>query len=163
MKINGITNYNVEKSNFKGNKIEKQSKDENNFLVMHDKNNIATAENISNPKVGAKWVLRFNDPKYAGLRILISPESRITSRDHSFSVEIDNPKKPSFKGNVYGSIRSDETGTDENMRNAYKTFFTTGMKDYIEINHTDKEMAKTISNFWKSFQQVRFVFRREKK
>ncbi|MBR2386156.1 hypothetical protein IKA92_02530 [bacterium] len=151
MRINGIAPYGVQTSNFKGTKIEKQAEGEDNYLVMFDKNNIATAENISNPKVGAKWVLKLNDPKYDGLRILISPESKVTSEDKSFYVKIDNPKNLAFKGNVYGSIRSDETGTDENMRNAYKTFFTTGLKGFVEKNYTDKEANARIKDDYSFF------------
>ncbi len=115
-------------------------------LNVNDQNSLINVKNISDKKVGSKFLLTFNDPKYEGLTVLVKPNSIVKSADGSLNVEMIKGM-PSFAGRLYGSIRQDADGTTDNrMKEAYLNFWAKGMHDTIRENYIDKSAAKKIKN-----------------
>lgn len=106
-------------------------------LNYKDEKGLFEIENISDGKVGTKFLLHPTDPKYKDLTILFTPESQLSSNDGSVKMAITEPV--SFKGRVYGSIRKDASGEDKNMMKAYSDFWTTGMHARIVSKYLSKE------------------------
>ncbi len=102
------------------------------------------AENLSNKKVGSKFILQSTLPQYKDLKILITPDSVIKSND--FKVQIKSNVEPSFKGRLYGSIRDDNGVVDSKMQTEYMRFWTTGMNDVINKRNIDKKYAPKIKD-----------------
>lgn len=153
MKVNSISSLGMtpsikaHKQNFGASKTETITVGSKEYqFTMKDDNDIARAYNISDPKVGAKYILKLNNPDFKDTRFLIDENSKITSADDSFSVSLEEKKPLSFKGKVWGSIRSDERGVDENMKLAYKEFWTSGLKDYVVATAEDKALVPDIKD-----------------
>ena len=107
-------------------------------LSVTDKNYALKVENISDPKVGSKYLVTFTNPKYEGLTILFKPNSVMKAKDGSVNLELIHGM-PSFAGRLYGSIRRDEDGTiDTKMKNAYLNFWRQGMHTKIQNKYLDK-------------------------
>ena len=76
----------------------------NDKLVMDGKASkyFKLVENLSNPKVGSKFVLESTLPEYKGLRVLITPDSKISSSEMNIGIVKDT--QPSFKGRLYAFL-----------------------------------------------------------
>ena len=126
-------------------------------FVMKDESDIANAYNISDAKVGAKYILKFNHPDFKDSRFLIDETSMVASLNGDFSVSLKEVQVPvfadkqSFTGKVWGSIRSDERGVDDNMKLAYKEFWTSGLKNYIERTSIDKKETPVLRDDYNFF------------
>ena len=164
MKINSISSLgttpgiNARKQNFGASKVETISVGDKKYqFIMKDENDIARAYNISDPKIGAKYILKLNNPDFKNSRFLIDETSEITSFDGRFYVSLKEKKDAapkndvSFKGKVWGSIRSDERGVDDNMKLAYKEFWTSGLKNYVETSTKDKEDIPDVKDDYNFF------------
>ena len=87
-------------------------------------------KDVSDPKVGEKKILTFKDPKYAGLSVLITPETVCTDASGS-QISFKGVSAPvSFGGQVWGSIANNEKG--QGMARAYDEFFDKNMKMAIQ-------------------------------
>ncbi len=110
-------------------------------LIVKDKNNLFEIENISNKKIGSKFLLRPTDPEFSDLTILFKPDSTLKSEDGNVKMAIAD--SISFTGKVYGSIRRNDDGTeDEKMKKAYSDFWTQGMYSEITTNYINKHASK---------------------
>ena len=91
----------------------------NEKLVMDGRASkyFTVVENLSNPKVGSKFVLESTLPQYEGLRVLITPDSKITGS--GINIGIEKGETPSFKGRLYGSIREQDGQRDYKMEEEY--------------------------------------------
>ncbi len=152
MQISGITSYSLNsyaksKTNFQGKeaKYPLREKSVKLFEIIDgegktsEKNKILSVENISDDKVGQKYLIRFNDEKYKGLTILFKPDS-IIEQNYSAS-------SPNFTGKVYGSIRQNNDGSvDTKMENAYNDFWNNGFIDIINKEFNTAATAKTIKD-----------------
>ena len=96
-------------------------------------------DNLSNAKVGSKFVLESTLPQYEGLRVLITPESKITSQ--SMNIGIEKGENPSFKGRLYGSIREQDGQIDYRMQDSYIDFWMKGMHKVVTDKYQDKKYA----------------------
>ena len=106
------------------------------------------AENVSNEKVGSKFILEPKEDKYKDLRILVTPDTHIEGENFSIGIQ---KGEPSFKGRLYGSIRKNEDGTtDENMRNEYFRYFALGM-DKKADKAGDSKFRKNIRDDYNFF------------
>ncbi len=160
MRVSGLSSYNalqIRNQNFKSSNIDKTTNDSSysgingESLKISDKNNIFSVENISDKKVGSKFILTINDPKYEGLRILVKPESKITSDDGSIFGKIQKDNI-SFSGRVYGSIRkNDDSSCDEKMRQAYKNYWINGMHNKVVNNYVNNELTSKIKDDYNFF------------
>ncbi len=112
-----------------------------------DKKEVFDVDNISNSKIGSKFILTPTDPVYKGLRILVSPDTVIKSKNGDIKASV-LPSPISFTGKVYGSIRQNPDGTeDEVMKDAYKEFFSKGMATKVLLsNLADADYFETILN-----------------
>lgn len=151
MKISSISySMPTNRANFsaKSNKVEEQDlyKGMNgDKLVLDGKasNYFKVVENLSNAKVGSKFIIESTLPKYKGLRMLITPDSTIFSPDFEIFVKKDNP---SFKGRLYGSIRDDKGIVDSKMQTEYMRFWTTGMNKVINRHCIDEKYAPNLKD-----------------
>ena len=82
MKINSISSLgvtpsiNARKQSFGASKVETISVGDKKYqFIMKDENDIARAYNISDPKVGAKYILKLNNPDFKHARFLIDENS----------------------------------------------------------------------------------------
>ena len=96
-------------------------------------------ENVSNQKVGSKFIIKPKFRQYEDLRILITPESSILRNDLSISVQ--KPEEPSFKGRLYGSIREKDGDRDYKMEEQYIRFWTEGIHSAVVNKYQDKKFA----------------------
>ena len=117
-------------------------------LNYKDEKGLFEIENISDGKVGTKFLLHPTDAKYKDLTILFTPDSQLNSDDGSTKMAITQPM--SFSGRVFGSIRKDATGEDKNMMKAYSDFWTKGMHGRIVEKYLSKE-AKDIKDDYSFF------------
>lgn len=113
-------------------------------LEVIDVNNMFNVKNISNEKIGSKFILTPTDPKFKDLKILIKPNTRLTSHQQTLWIGIKDDL--SFKGRIYGSIRKDETGEDETMKKAYSDFFDKGMNAIVQKNYINREETAKIKD-----------------
>lgn len=165
MRVTGIQNYNglKQNNNVKNSSVKTQLTfaSNNNIsevkglngdtLNVLDENNLINIENISDPKVGSKFLISFKDPKYEGFKILFKPDTEFKSEDKGINVKLVKEQQ-SFKGRVYGSIRKNEDGTcDEKMKNAYSNFWTLGMHQIINEKYIDNELTSRIKNDYNFF------------
>ena len=109
-------------------------------------------ENVSNKKVGSKFIIQSKLPEFRDLRLLITPDTKIESRDKdnpmSISIKKTDDSQPSFKGRLYGSIRMDEDGkVDYKMQDEYTRFWTEGMYDYAAMQHPTHHIADDYNFF----------------
>ncbi len=164
MKIMPIYGANFAR-NFKGaektglNKAEKNYADERNATLIDgiknqslrvvDPKGLFSVQNISNEKIGSKFIITPTDPEFKDLKILVKPNTRLNSDYNGLSIKIKDDI--AFKGRVYGSIRKDENGTDETMKDAYTSFFKKGMHKTIENNYIDKIETNKIKNDYNFF------------
>lgn len=97
---------------------------------IYDPKNIFTISNNTNEKVGSAIVLTINDPEFKELKILVKDGTK-DFKSKFFQVKVDraelNASKPSFSGQVYGSIGINNPEAAENMKKAYNDFFDEGM------------------------------------
>lgn len=101
-------------------------------------------ENISNPKVGSKFIIKSKLPEYKDLRMLITPDSTISSDE--MNIGIKKADEPSFKGRLYGSIRDQNGEHDIKMENEYNRFWLEGMHDIVTKKYTDKKFAPNLND-----------------
>lgn len=112
-------------------------------IRIRDNKGIFEYEDISDSKVGEKFLLHPTDPKYKDLTILFTPKTTMSTPDSSLSGYSRSDVCPvSFKGQVWGSVRKDENGTDEVMKKAYDDFFRTGMNDHVTYVERSNEASK---------------------
>ena len=120
-------------------------------LQVIDRNNLLKIENISDPKVGTKFLISFKDPKYSGFKILLKPETEISSAENGIDLRIVKENQ-SFRGKVYGSIRKNDDGVcDEKMKNAYRDFWRQGMYDQITTKYINTELTSKIKDDYNFF------------
>lgn len=127
-------------------------------LNVVDHNNLINYESVSDSKVGDKFIITFNDSKYAGLRMLYTPDSTFESETKNLKLslqkkdDLSSYDKPSFTGMIYGSIGKNEKGEpDRQMMDAYYRFFDRGMLDNIVKNYTSKELVAQIKDDYNFF------------
>lgn len=121
------------------------------LLKVVDKKNLISIENISDKKVGSKFLITFNDPKYKGLTILFKPESKLSDSNGSLKLNL-SKEDIAFTGKIYGSIRKNEDSTiDTKMVNAYKSFWLTGMHDKVQSEYCDKNLTSRIKDDYNFF------------
>lgn len=101
-------------------------------------------ENLSNPKIGSKFVIKSTLPEYSELRILITPDSLIYGKD--FRLGVKKSDDLSFKGRLYGSIRDRDGQTDLKMQHEYLRFWECGMNTIVDNWYKDKEYAPKLKN-----------------
>lgn len=101
-------------------------------------------ENLSNPKVGSKFVIKSKLPQYRDLRILITPESTISSKEMKIGIE--KTDNPSFKGRLYGSIREHDGERDKKMEKEYMRFWMEGMHELVSNKYKDREFAPELKD-----------------
>lgn len=162
MRVSGIQNYNIHKvcknnSNtkelaFTSNENSSEFKGINGeVLKVLDENNLINIENISDSKVGSKFLVSFKDPKYSGLKILIKSGTKFASETKGIDLKLIKENQ-SFTGRVYGSIRKNDDGTcDEKMKKAYTDFWSLGMHQAITNKYIDKELTSRIKNDYNFF------------
>ncbi|MBE7705172.1 MAG: hypothetical protein E7Z90_05090 [Cyanobacteria bacterium SIG29] len=102
------------------------------------------SNNVSNKKVGSKFILKPKMPQYRDLNILITLDSVIEGDD--FKVHVSKPKNPSFSGRLYGSIRELDGKRDYKMEGEYIRFWTDGMHKHVEQNYADKVYAPELKD-----------------
>lgn len=153
MRVNSISPVyaqNVKLASFKSDKKLINEGINGEFLDMQGNASkyFSLVENVSNKKVGSKFIIEPKNPEYKGLRLLITPETEILGRD--FSIGIKNTKTPSFKGKLYGSIRLDDDGPDKRMKSEYMKFWTEGKHNEILNYYLDSitDRAKNDYNFF---------------
>ncbi len=147
MKISAITSYsqpNRVNNSFQAKKVEKPelTKGMNGEeLVMKGEANkyFKVVQNVSNSKVGSKFILESKLPQYKGLKMLITPESKLES--NKMYIGVQSQKNPSFSGKIYGSIRNDGGKIDTAMADEYKKFWSTGMQEVSSTKYLDKKYA----------------------
>ncbi len=122
-----------------------------NVLVMNPaaRKYFELVKNISNKKVGSKFIIKPKSPKYRDLNILITPDSVIKSND--IYIGIEKPNKTSFKGRLYGSIRQDGDNIDYTMQNEYIRFWMDGMHSLVNEKYRDKQYAPLLKNDYNFF------------
>ena len=111
----------------------------NDYLAMEGNANkyFTIEKNVSNAKVGSKFIIKSTDERFDDINMLITPESEIKGKD--FYIGIRNREEGlSFKGTVYGSIRKDETGEDKKMMKEYSRFWSEDMYKAISKNYVSK-------------------------
>ncbi len=152
MKISSISYASSMNTNFAA-KTKKSEQNEklhtgmnNEKLVMNGRASkyFEVVENLSNTKVGSKFVLESKLPQYEGLRILITPESQITSPTMSISVQ--KPESPSFKGRLWGSIREKDGQRDYKMEEEYIRFWQEGMHRAVVNRYQDSKYAPKLKD-----------------
>lgn len=152
MKISSI-NYSmpVRSANFaaKTNKANKSVSTEgmngDKFVMEGDASKyFELVENLSNKKVGSKFVIKSKLPEYEDLRILITPDSKISSNEMKIGIE--KAENPSFKGRLYGSIREHEGERDYKMESEYIRFWMEGMNEIVSNKYKDKEFAPELKD-----------------
>lgn len=166
MKINGINTFssiakksipafNAQKTEAPKDKLSAEGMN-GEKLVMKGKANdyFKLVENISNAKVGSKFIIEPKSEKYKGLRLLITPDSKISSDDMYIGVEKKDDEKniPSFKGRLYGSIRKDDDGKiDTKMQDEYIRFWADGMINVTNDIYADKKFAPQLKDDYNFF------------
>jgi len=123
-------------------------------LVMNGgaSNYFSLEENLSNPKVGSKFIIKPKNKRYSDLRILITPDSYISRPDLNFGVYVEKEQKtPSFTGRLYGSIREKDGQRDTNMENEYIRFWMEGMHSHVVDNYADKKYAPSVKDDYNFF------------
>ena len=101
-------------------------------------------ENVSNQKVGSKFIIKPKSKQYDDLRILITPESSIYRND--MSIHVQKLETPSFKGRLYGSIREHAGERDYKMEDQYIRFWTEGMHSAVVDRYKDKKYAPKLKD-----------------
>lgn len=115
-------------------------------LKAKDSKNLFNVENISNAKIGSKFLLKPTDPEFSDLTILFKPETVLNSKKEDLNYTIIN-EMPTFTGNIFGSIRKDERGTDYTMKSAYSDFWHKGMIDKVRPDSISSKI-KSDYNFF---------------
>ena len=147
MRVSGVNNSLPQRKIIFSSKIEKQNQTDLYTGVNGDKlffdgdasKYFKVVQNVSNQKVGSKFIIEPIGRKYEGLRLLITPESSIVSDD--FKIAIRKQNQPSFKGRLYGSIRDDNGQVDTKMQTEYMRFWTTGMNKVVDFHYRDEKYA----------------------
>ena len=119
------------------------------ILNYRDEKGLFDVENISDGKVGTKFLLHPKDAKYKDLTILFTPESQVSSVDDSTRFVVTT--QMSFGGKVFGSIRKDANGEDKTMMKAYSDFWDTKMHKTILADYVDKEATAGIKDDYNFF------------
>ena len=161
MKINSINPMmytqramNVKKANtsFKS-ELAKNEGMNNDFLMMagNAKKYFTIEQNLSNPKIGSKFIIKSTDGRYDDINLLITPESEIKGKDFYIGIKnrdtLSDISDCSFKGRAYGSIRSDATGDDTKMMKEYSRFWTEGMFRAITKDYTTPASNKVKDDY----------------
>lgn len=118
-------------------------------LNYRDEQGIFDIENISDSKVGTKFLLHPKDAKYKDLTILFTPDSQLSTVDNSTKLVITQPV--SFGGKVFGSIRKDAAGEDKTMMRAYSDFWDKDMHKTIVADYVDKNATSGIKDDYNFF------------
>ena len=151
---NAVNNFKSQKTTDSGiNRLNYQGiNDEMLVMKGNASKYFSVSENVSNQKVGSKFIIQSKLPEYKDLRLLITPESKIVSKDKNnpFSISIEKQKneQPSFKGRLYGSIRMEDDGkVDYKMQDEYTRFWTEGMFDAVAEKHPTHPIADDYNFF----------------
>lgn len=107
-------------------------------------------QNLSNQKVGSKFLIKCLLPEYEDLTLLITPESKIESDDLYIGIDKDS-SSPSFKGKLYASIRQEGKYSDTKMEEEYVRFWQEGMHALVSDKYIDKEYGRKIKNDYNFF------------
>lgn len=107
--------------------------------------------NLSNPKIGSKFLLESKLPEYKGLRLLITPDTKIQSDEMYIGIAKKGERTPSFKGRLYGSIRQNGKDIDYKMQEEYIRFWTDGMHSKVNQEYKDTEYAPKIKQDYNFF------------
>ena len=122
------------------------------FVMAGNANEYFTlTKNLSNEKVGSKFIIEPKDPRYKGLKILITPESELKSDSMYVGILKKGKRTPSFNGRLYGSIREENGRIDYNMQNEYIRFWMEGMHSTVVDNYQDNEHAPLLKNDYNFF------------
>lgn len=108
-------------------------------------------KNLSNPKVGSKFVIESKLPEYKGLKMLITPETQIKSDTMYIGIKKKGQKTPSFNGRLYGSIRQTDNDIDYTMQNEYIRFWTDGMHSLVDSDYRNEEYAPKLKDDYNFF------------
>lgn len=132
--------------------LKKGMGDEELYMLGNALKYFNVVENLSNAKVGSKFLIRPKDTRWDDINILITPETSIKGKDFSIGIfdNDDLSANMSFKGRAYGSIRKDATGEDKKMINEYNRFWTDGMYRKVVTNYASDlaEQVKDDYNFY---------------
>ena len=118
-------------------------------LNYRDENELFDIENISDSKVGTKFLLHPKADKYKDLTILFTPESQISTVDDSTRFVV--LSQISFGGKVFGSIRKDASGEDKTMMKAYSDFWDKGMHKTIVSDYVKRDETAGIKDDYNFF------------
>ena len=108
-------------------------------------------KNLSNPKVGSKFLIKSNLPEYKDLTLLITPDTVIKSDDLYIAIAKKGERTPSFKGRLYGSIREENGQRDYKMEDQYIRFWQEGMHDEVSQKYLDKTYAPQLKDDYNFF------------
>ena len=102
-------------------------------------------ENLSNQKVGSKFVIQPKVKGYEDIRLLITPQSQINGQGINISVKKPENKDVTFTGRLYGSIRHDSNDrVDYKMQDEYTRFWTEGMYTAASTRYRDTKYANKL-------------------
>ena len=107
--------------------------------------------NLSNPKVGSKFLIKSKLPEYKDLTMLITPDTVIKSDDMYIGIAKKGERTPSFKGRLYGSIREEDNRRDYRMEGEYIRFWQDGMHSVVSDKYIDKEFAPQLKDDYNFF------------
>jgi|GEM_PF-3651222 len=124
----------------------------NEVLKVKDSNKLLSIKNISDAKVGSKFIVESTDPKYKGLRILFKSDSIFKSKTLPLELFLEKDRDLAFLGRVYGSIRKNSDGSvDDRMKSGYNNFWDLGMYNNIVKNYTSDKLTSQIKNDYNFF------------
>ena len=105
-------------------------------------------ENLSNAKVGSKFIIRPRDMRWDDINLLITPETQI--KGETFEIGIAKKDDVSFKGKAYGSIRKDAVSEDKRMMKEYNRFWEEGMYRKVVTNYAS-DLADKVKDDYNFF------------
>ena len=108
-------------------------------------------KNLSNPKVGSKFLIKSKLPEYKDLTLLITPDTVIKSDDLYIAIAKKGERTPSFKGRLYGSIREENGQRDHKMEDQYIRFWQEGMHNEVSQKYMDKIYAPQLKDDYNFF------------
>ena len=126
--------------------------DQQLYMLGNASKHFEVVENLSNPKVGSKFIIRPRDVRWDDINLLITPETSI--KGEGFSIGIFNnddlSADMSFKGKAYGSIRKDAVSEDKRMMKEYNRFWEEGMYRKVVTNYAS-DLADKVKDDYNFF------------